>query len=110
MLLKDEEWGKWSDREIARQCVVSHQLVGSLKSSLVVATSDKPAAKTYTNKHGTTSTMNTENIGKRKAWPRKSPEPSSGSGDALNCDTDAKTAQGQVKYYAVVRLAGITQV
>lgn len=65
LLLADEEWSTWSDREIARQCAVSHQLVGALKASLVAATSEKQTTKTYTNKHGQASTMNTENIGKR---------------------------------------------
>lgn len=30
-LLADEEWGKWSDREIAKQCRVSNNFVGSLR-------------------------------------------------------------------------------
>ena len=31
MLLEDEEWKNWSDREIARQCKVGHPLVGELR-------------------------------------------------------------------------------
>lgn len=29
-LLNDEEWGQWSDREIARACVVSPDTVGRI--------------------------------------------------------------------------------
>lgn len=62
-LLKDEEWAAWSDREIARRCAVGHQMVGHLRSSLDDSSSEK-TARTYTTKHGTTSTMNTEKIGR----------------------------------------------
>jgi len=34
-LLADEEWSKWSDREIARQCGVSHPFVADIRSNLV---------------------------------------------------------------------------
>lgn len=71
MLLNDEEWGRWADREIARRCCVNHVFVGDMRRSLVTNTSEKSAAKTYTNKHGQTATMNTENIGKRKSGQKK---------------------------------------
>ena len=62
VLLNDAEWSKWSDREIARQASVSAPLVASVRQVLTVNSySDEP--RTYTNKHGTQSTMNTENIG-----------------------------------------------
>ena len=34
MLLEDEEWAAWSDREIARRCSVVHQLVGKIRAGL----------------------------------------------------------------------------
>lgn len=40
---------------------MDHTTVGKIRVSLVDSTSE-PAAKTYTNKHGQTATMNTENI------------------------------------------------
>jgi len=58
-LLEDEEWGKWTDREIARHCAVDHTTVGRLRASLVENTSEPPPPRTYTTKHGTTATMNT---------------------------------------------------
>jgi len=33
-LLRDEEWGQWSDREIARRCAVSHPLVAEIRAEL----------------------------------------------------------------------------
>lgn len=33
MLLEDEEWSGWSDREIARRCNVDHVFVGKMRSS-----------------------------------------------------------------------------
>jgi hypothetical protein len=71
-LLNDEEWSRWSDREIARRCVVSHVTVKNYRDeiSLLKINSDEP--RTYTTKHGTTATMNTANIGRT---PAPSPAP-----------------------------------
>jgi hypothetical protein len=62
-LLADYEWGKWSAEEIARRCGVSATLVKDMRTSLAV-TASEPQPRTYTTKHGTTATMQTENIGK----------------------------------------------
>ena len=71
LLLNDEEWARWSTSDIARQCCVSRCLVDSLRTSLAETTSEpKPTARTYTNKHGQTATMNTENIGRGLAGTR----------------------------------------
>jgi hypothetical protein len=62
-LLRDAEWSKWSDREVARIVQVSPTFVGELRKKLTVhVDSDE---RTYTTKHGTTATMQTANIGKR---------------------------------------------
>ena len=71
LLLKDEEWTAWSDCEIARRCCVSRDLVQRIRPSLADSASEKQVAKTYTNKHGQTATMNTENIGKRESHGRE---------------------------------------
>ncbi|MFP4225036.1 MAG: ParB N-terminal domain-containing protein [Phycisphaeraceae bacterium] len=65
-LLEDEEWGKWSDREIARRCGVDHKTVGRLRDEL---TGEIPqsTARIYSTRHGTQATMNTERIGKKVA-------------------------------------------
>jgi len=56
-LLQDEEWSKWSDREIARQCAVHKKTVGRLREELSLALSASEP-RTYTTKHGTEATMN----------------------------------------------------
>ncbi len=70
-LLQDEEWGKWTDAEIARRCAVTHPFVGKLRASLVTVTSER----TYTTKHGTQATMDTANIGGKDADPPADPAP-----------------------------------
>lgn len=68
ILLADREWSKWSDREIARRCFVSHPLVASIRSSLeelpVTLEDSGPEQRTYITKHGTEAVMNTVNIGR----------------------------------------------
>lgn len=66
-LLEDDEWSQWSTNDVAKQCSVSWHLVERLKSSLREnEVTERPSARTYTTKHGTTATMNTANIGKRR--------------------------------------------
>ena len=60
-LLNDDEWVKWSDREVARQCSVSHEFVRRLRPVTVNVDSEK---RTFITKHGTTSTMDVGPIGK----------------------------------------------
>ncbi|ETX05035.1 MAG: hypothetical protein ETSY2_25345 [Candidatus Entotheonella gemina] len=49
-LLQDEEWQRWSNREIARQCGVTHTFVAKLRRELLdepsPAATDTPAAPT----------------------------------------------------------------
>jgi N6-adenosine-specific RNA methylase IME4 len=59
-LLEDVEWSAWSDREIARRCVVSHDTVGRLRS----ITGRSSSERAYKTKHGTKSTMD---VSKRPA-------------------------------------------
>jgi hypothetical protein len=68
-LLKDKNWGKWSDREIAKQCHVGHPFVGRVRASLVPKTSEKTSSerRTYTTKHGKTAKMRTGKIGKSRS-------------------------------------------
>jgi hypothetical protein len=60
-LLNDDEWCKWSDREIARRCHVGHQLVAELREVTGRATSERK----FRSKHGSASKMNVEKIGKK---------------------------------------------
>ena len=63
MLLEDEEWKNWSDREIARQCKVSNTFVMNIQN-LTVNVYSEETERTYITKHGTQAVMNTTNIGK----------------------------------------------
>lgn len=56
-MLQDIEWGEWSDREIATQCMVSHVFVARVRKSLGLEKTEKK----YINKHGQEAKMNTEN-------------------------------------------------
>jgi len=60
-LLEDGEWGKWSDREIARRCKVSPNFVGGLR--LTAHEDSEKEERVYTTKHGTVATMKTAAIG-----------------------------------------------
>jgi len=68
MLLQDEEWGKWTAREIARCCAVSHDFVSRLRGSLSSDDSE-PASRTYRDRHGNVTQMDTARIGRRPAEP-----------------------------------------
>lgn len=81
-LLNDPEWSQWSDREIARRCAVSVMTVSRARESLSqsdsqTVTSDfRSEERTYTDRHGNVSTMNTANIGKsRTRTPEVEPTP-----------------------------------
>jgi transposase len=64
-MFKDEETKKMSNRQIAEYVGVSHSTVNRIKSSLEQPSSESKE-KTYIDKHGNESVMNTENIGKSK--------------------------------------------
>ncbi len=78
-LLQDEEWSKWSNCEIARQCNVSESFVRSLRKKDPSLRLNEVTSK---NKHGVVSKMDTTNIGKnscdqeeKPTSPEPSPEP-----------------------------------
>ena len=59
-LLNDAEWCHWSDREIARRCSVSHQLVAEVRSQITgLATGDE---RFFRNKHGSIGKMKIEKL------------------------------------------------
>lgn len=71
-LLKDPEWSKWTDREIARQCRVHHTFVGRQRTRLinggVLKREDKRKRK---DKHGNVSEIDTSKIGKANTKPKE---------------------------------------
>lgn len=66
-LLTDPEWVQWSDRKIAKQCSVSHVLVGDMRRDLTGRTSSDE--RLYTTKHGTEATMQTAPINADREKP-----------------------------------------
>lgn len=67
-LLIDEEWGQWSDREIARRTRVTHPTVAAIRSELIeLGTLVKSSSVTYTDRDGVEREMDISNIGKREA-------------------------------------------
>ncbi|MFT2719890.1 ParB/RepB/Spo0J family partition protein [Deinococcus sp. A31D244] len=91
-LLKDEEWSKWSDREIARHVLVGNKLVGDVRraichpmtgKAICVPNTDSQVDSSGGNRQaqeqrtvqrgGTVFTQNTTNIGQRPAAPTPPP-------------------------------------
>lgn len=73
-MLEDEEWSKWTDREIAKRCHVNNATVSRARASLLQSNSEDASSKPriYKTKHGTIARMKTGNIGrssKRKFKP-----------------------------------------
>jgi hypothetical protein len=64
-LLADREWSKWSDREIARQCSVSHGFVSQVRAQAL--TGNVTSERKFVSKHGTVALMNITPIGGKKA-------------------------------------------
>ncbi len=73
-LLQDEEWQRWSNREIARQCGVTHTFVGKLRQELVAkapetATQAAPTAPgTAAPRHTPSSTTTTATAPDTDTW------------------------------------------
>lgn len=66
-LLNDEQWAKWSDREIAAKTGTSNRFVSNLRNEAVTVNGSQSDGRTYTTRHGTTAVMNTANIGRKPA-------------------------------------------
>jgi hypothetical protein len=62
-LLRDEEWGKWSDAEIARRVRVDHKTVAARRAILGIPKIEERTVE----RNGQTYTMNTAAIGNRPA-------------------------------------------
>lgn len=60
-MLKDEEWGKWSNVQIAKQCNVSESFIRTIKKEIGVTKENKEV--TYINKYGEQAEMQAKNIG-----------------------------------------------
>lgn len=70
IMLGHPKWKTWSNAQIAKHIGVSAMTVGRVKKE---RQPDAPKAKTYVDKHGNQSTMDTSKIGK-KAKPKDEPK------------------------------------
>ena len=74
LLLNDQEWAQWSDREIARRCMVSDRMVNNVRKQLTANGSQSPAER----KGADGRTINTAGISAANAEraAKPAPEPS----------------------------------
>jgi hypothetical protein len=84
-MLEHPTWSQWSNAQIAKHIGVSAMTVGRVKKEKA---EPKQAKKTYVDKHGNESTMDTSKIGKKKPKdkPKKDPTnaPSSTASSTYN--------------------------
>ena len=64
MLLEDEEWATWSNREIASRCAVDEKLVRRMRDELSAAKPQMQEPPRKVERNGTVYTQNTANIGR----------------------------------------------
>jgi len=114
-LLRDPEWAKWSDREIAKKCAVGSTLVLEMRRKLSARGEQIPTSRTV-ERGGTTYTQQTANIGKKArapkpvvdempfdeekphVWVRPEPEPE----EAPEPDQDAANIEREICYGIIV--------
>lgn len=73
-LLKDEQWGKWSDREIANRCGVSQPFVGKIRVELTDNGYQLPTSRTGADGKTRRAPEKTKKATAGKAAPRVVPE------------------------------------
>ena len=66
IMLEDEEWSQWSNREIARRCGVDERLIRRTREILTAVKPqlERNSPRTYKTKHGTVARMKTGKIGR----------------------------------------------
>lgn len=73
IMFADEEYTTWSNNKIAKELDISSMTVGRVRVKYQEKTKQPKQPVSYTDKHGVTKTMKTDNIGKNK---KKKTEPS----------------------------------
>ncbi len=63
LLLRDPEWRRWSDREVARHCSVDHKTVGAVRTELSGEIPQTASSERYVSRGGGTYLMRTDGIG-----------------------------------------------
>ena len=72
ILLNDEEWAKWNDSEIAKQCAVAHSFVWKLRQEILSCLKDKIGQDRKAQRGGKVYTMKTGNLIKPEMGKGKS--------------------------------------
>lgn len=67
MLLEDHEWGKWSDRQIAKKTKTSHPYVGKIRNELESTGNISSVSERTFSRNGHITTMKTKEIGQHTA-------------------------------------------
>jgi hypothetical protein len=76
-MLTDEEWGKWSNLQIANIVHVASSTVARVRILLEDSKKiDKPEKKTYVDRHGNQTIMDTSNIGRKPKEKKESEDAS----------------------------------
>jgi hypothetical protein len=75
MLLDDAEWSTWSDRDIARQCGVSHSFVAAVRSPAVAARQRENRQQSAVKKFAAVESDSTGEIKQRPVTVPPRPEP-----------------------------------
>ena len=73
-LLRDEEWSKWSDREIARRVKVDHKTVGKLRAEMAVSGEIPQIETRKVERGGKVYEQKTANIGTSRSAQKPSSE------------------------------------
>jgi hypothetical protein len=74
-LLRDDEWGKWSDREIARQVGCSHVTVGSARERLALSGQIDQIDNRTVARNGTTFTQAPKSVAAAPPAPAQAAKP-----------------------------------
>lgn len=110
-LLQDAEWGKWSDREIARRCEVGHPLVATLRATVTGRNSSED--RKYQTKHGTTATMDVVSVSeanKKRKKPGKETVASDATDAGAGFDSTVTTPPAEPSAaQATMNTAGISE-
>ncbi len=113
-LLEDEQWGQWSDREIARRCLVTHKTVSHLRKSIWGNSPDTKLNKERkVQRGGKIYTVNTANIGKTERPTEKQPEPTAAgenSPDSVEQESDERDQQLELKDQRTVTYSPLQKV
>lgn len=100
ILLADKEWSKWSDREIASHCGVTHPFVSKLRPNNNIETNSKETPHvvtvTTTPKHGPSFDGKKEEVDASPSVPESAPEPTDETAKLLDANAELAESMQQL--------------